>query len=215
MPTVLVTGFDPFENEPINPSWEAVRTLDGQGIAGADIVARQLPTLFGESNKVLGKLLQTLKPDVVIAVGQAGGRAEMAIERIAINVDDARIADNAGKQPIDIAIASDGPAAYFSTLPIKTIVRELRAGGVPASVSQTAGTFVCNHVFYGLMHAIARHKLPTRGGFIHIPYLPSQAAKHPGQPSMAHDTIVTGLRIAIETTLRTLHDVRETGGQLH
>lgn len=94
-------------------------------------------------------------------------------------------------------------------------MRELRAGGVPASVSQTAGTFVCNHVFYGLMHAISRHKLPTRGGFIHIPYLPSQAAKHPGQPSMAHDTIVTGLRIAIETTLRTLHDVRETGGQLH
>ena len=113
MPTVLVTGFDPFENEPINPSWEAVRTLDGQGIAGAEIIARQLPTIFGESNKVLGKLLQTLHPDVVIAVGQAGGRAEMAIERIAINVDDARIADNAGKQPIDIAIASDGRRRIF------------------------------------------------------------------------------------------------------
>ena len=122
MPTVLVTGFDPFENEPINPSWEAVRTLDGQGIAGADIVARQLPTIFGESNKVLGKLLQTLQPDVVIAVGQAGGRAEMAIERVAINVDDARIADNAGKQPIDIAIASDGPVSYTHlTLPTNTV----------------------------------------------------------------------------------------------
>jgi pyroglutamyl-peptidase len=215
MPTVLVTGFDPFENEPVNPSWEAVRTLDGQGIAGADIIARQLPTVFGESTKLLGKLLQTLRPDVVIAVGQAGGRAEMSIERIAINVDDARIADNAGKQPIDVAIEHDGPAAYFSTLPIKAIVRELRAGGIPASVSQTAGTFVCNHVFYGLMHAIARHNLPTRGGFIHIPYLPSQAAKHPGLPSLAHDTVVAGLRIAIETTLRCPEDIRETGGQLH
>jgi len=215
MSTVLVTGFDPFENEPVNPSWEAVRTLDGQGIAGAEIIARQLPTVFAESNKVLGKLLQTLQPDVVIAVGQAGGRTDMSIERVAINVDDARIADNAGKQPIDIAIASDGPAAYFSTLPIKAIVRELRAGGVPASVSQTAGTFVCNHVFYGLMHAIARHNLPTRGGFIHIPYLPSQAAKHPGQPSLAQEAVIAGLRIAIETTLRTQYDVRETGGQLH
>ena len=215
MPTVLVTGFDPFENEPINPSWEAVCTLDGQGIAGADIMARQLPTVFGESNKVLGKLLQTLHPDVVIAVGQAGGRAEMSIERIAINVDDARIADNAGKQPIDVAIEHDGPAAYFSTLPIKAIVRDLRAGGIPAAVSQTAGTFVCNHVFYGLMHAIARQKLPTRGGFLHIPYLPSQAAKHPGQPSMAHDVLVAGLRIVIETTLRNTQDIRETGGQLH
>lgn len=215
MPTVLVTGFDPFENEPLNPSWEAVRTLDGQGIAGAEIIARQLPTVFGESNRVLGKLLQTLRPDVVIAVGQAGGRPEMSIERIAINVDDARIADNAGKQPIDTVIAGDGPAAYFSTLPIKAIVRELRVGGIPASVSQTAGTFVCNHVFYGLMHAIARQNLPTRGGFIHIPYLPSQAAKHPGQPSLAHDTVIAGLRIAIETTLRRPEDIRETGGQLH
>ena len=215
MPTVLVTGFDPFESEPVNPSWEAVRTLDGQGISGADIFARQLPTVFGESRKVLGSLLQTLHPNVVIAVGQAGGRAEMSIERIAINVDDARIADNAGKQPIDVAIEHDGPSAYFSTLPIKAIVRELRAGGIPAAVSQTAGTFVCNHVFYGLMHAIARQKLPMRGGFIHIPYLPSQAAKHPGQPSMAHDTLVTGLRIIIETTLRNAQDIRETGGQLH
>ena len=215
MPTVLVTGFDPFESEPVNPSWEAVRTLDGQGISGADIFARQLPTVFGESRKVLGSLLQTLHPNVVIAVGQAGGRAEMSIERIAINVDDARIADNAGKQPIDVAIEHDGPSAYFSTLPIKAIVRELRAGGIPAAVSQTAGTFVCNHVFYGLMHAIARQKLPMRGGFIHIPYLPSQAAKHPGQPSMAHDTLVAGLRIIIETTLRNAQDIRETGGQLH
>ncbi|MEQ6350759.1 pyroglutamyl-peptidase I [Ralstonia pseudosolanacearum] len=215
MPTVLVTGFDPFENEPVNPSWEAVRTLDGQGIAGADIVTRQLPTVFGESIRVLDRLLMSLRPDVVIAVGQAGGRAEMAIERVAINVDDARIADNAGRQPIDTAIVAGGPAAYFSTLPIKAIVHELRAAGVPASVSQTAGTFVCNHVFYGLMHAIAHHGLHARGGFIHIPYLPAQAAGHPGQPSMAHDTVVAGLRIAIETTLRRQEDIREADGQLH
>jgi pyroglutamyl-peptidase len=215
MPTVLVTGFDPFENEPINPSWEAVRTLDGQGIAGADIVARQLPTIFGESNKVLGKLLQTLRPDVVIAVGQAGGRAEMAIERIAINVDDARIADNAGKQPIDIAIASDGPAAYFSTLPIKAIVQTLREAGVPAGVSQSAGTYNCNHLFYGLMHHIATRAPHVRGGFIHVPTTPELAARHAGRPSLAIDTQIEGIRLAVRTALATRADLKVSGGAVH
>jgi len=149
-------------------------------------------------------------------VGQAGGRTELSIERVAINVDDARIADNAGAQPIDLTIAADGPAAYFATLPIKAIVRDLRAAGVPAMVSQTAGTFVCNHVFYGLMDGIARHGLTgTRGGFIHIPYLPEQAARHPGAPSLALDTLIAGLRVAVQTTLTTDADIREQGGQLH
>lgn len=217
MRTVLLTGFEPFENEPVNPSWEAVRALDGQRVGDdAVIVARQLPCVFGAAIAGMAALLEALKPDVVIAVGQAGGRTEMSIERIAINVDDARIADNAGAQPIDATIAADGPAAYFSTLPIKAITRDLRAAGVPAMVSQTAGTFVCNHVFYGLMHALAsRGAGGTRGGFIHIPYLPEQAARHPGAPSLALDTLIAGLRVAVATTLATSNDVREQGGQLH
>lgn len=216
MRTVLLTGFEPFDKEPVNPSWEAVRALDGQRVGDAIIVARQLPCVFGAAITGIEALLDELKPDVVIAVGQAGGRTELSIERIAINVDDARIADNAGAQPIDVTIAAAGPAAYFATLPIKAITRDLRAAGVPAMVSQTAGTFVCNHVFYGLMHALAqRGNAHTRGGFIHIPYLPEQAARHPGAPSLALDTLIAGLRVAVATTLATTDDVREQGGQLH
>lgn len=215
MPTVLITGFEPFDNEPVNPSWEAVQALDGAQVAGARVVARQLPCVFGKTIEVLQTAIAELHPVLVISVGQAGGRAEMSVERVAINVDDARIPDNDGQQPVDTPIDADGPAAYFSCLPIKAIVRAMRDGGVPAVVSQTAGTFVCNHVFYGLMHALARLVPSIRGGFIHIPYLPSQAAAHPGQPSMALDTVVKGLRLAIETALSVKHDVRETGGQLH
>jgi pyroglutamyl-peptidase len=216
MRTVLLTGFEPFENEPINPSWEAVRALDGERVGDAVIVARQLPCVFGAAIEAMGALVGELKPELVIAVGQAGGRAEMSVERVAINVDDARIADNAGEQPIDTAIVSGGPAAYFSSLPIKAIVRDMRAAGVPASVSQTAGTFVCNHVFYGLMHLLAAHsRSGVRGGFIHIPYLPEQAARHPGQPSLSQDTMVKGIRQAVATALSTDADIREQGGQLH
>ncbi|WP_404992301.1 pyroglutamyl-peptidase I [Cupriavidus pauculus] len=214
--TVLLTGFEPFEQEPINPSWEAVRALDGERVGDATIVARQLPCVFGKAIDAMAALVAEVRPDVVIAVGQAGGRTEMSIERVAINVDDARIADNAGAQPIDVTIAPDGPAAYFSSLPIKAIVRDMRAAGVPAMVSQTAGTFVCNHVFYGLMHTLAQRGVAAaRGGFIHIPYLPEQAARHPGAPSLALDTLIAGLRVAIATTLSTQADIREQGGQLH
>lgn len=214
--TVLLTGFEPFEQEPINPSWEAVRALDGARFGDAVVVARQLPCVFGKAIDAMAGLVASLQPDVVIAVGQAGGRTELSIERVGINVDDARIADNAGAQPVDLAIAPDGPAAYFSTLPIKAIVRDLRAAGVPAMVSQTAGTFVCNHVFYGLMHTLAQRGLSgVRGGFIHIPYLPEQAARHPGAPSLALDTLIAGLRVAVATTLSTETDIREQGGQLH
>jgi pyroglutamyl-peptidase len=216
MRTVLLTGFEPFENEPINPSWEAVRALDGERIGDAVVVARQLPCVFGVAIDAMDALLRELEPAVAIAVGQAGGRMEMSVERVAINVDDARIADNAGAQPIDTVIAAQGPAAYFSTLPIKAIARDMRAAGVPAAVSQTAGTFVCNHVFYGLMHCLATlGGAGVRGGFIHIPYLPEQAARHPGQPSMSLEMMIRGIRQAVATTLATEVDVREQGGQLH
>jgi pyroglutamyl-peptidase len=157
--------------------------------------------------------IDELGPVLVIAVGQAGGRSDISVERVAINVDDAPIPDNQKRQLVDQPIVADGPAAYFSTLPIKAIVRALRAAELPASVSQTAGTFVCNHVFYGLMHQTAGRAL--RAGFIHIPYLPGQAAAHPGAPSMALADMVAALRIAIEVALVAQEDAREAGGQTH
>lgn len=154
MKTVLITGFEPFGGESVNPSWEVVSGLDNAIIAGCRVVARQLPCVFGDSLTVLNSAIETLSPSLVLAVGQAGGRTDITVERVAINVDDARIADNRGQQPVDEPIVADGPAAWFSTLPIKAMVTAMRSAGIPASVSQTAGTFVCNHVMYGLLHKL-------------------------------------------------------------
>ncbi|NRH42110.1 pyroglutamyl-peptidase I [Pseudomonas sp. MS15a(2019)] len=210
--TLLLTGFAPFGGEELNPSWEAVRRLDGERLGDLPVVAAQLPTEFGAALRVLDELLDRHRPTLVVAVGQAGGRAELSLERIAINVDDARIPDNVGRQPIDEPVVPGGPAAYFSTLPIKAMVHALRAAGFPAAVSQTAGTFVCNHVFYGLQHRL--QGTGVRGGFIHIPYLPAQAANQPGAPSMALETLVAGLRLALTCAATTQADLREGGGQL-
>jgi pyroglutamyl-peptidase len=182
------------------------------------VVVQRVPCVFGAAITTLRAAIDAAAPLLVIGVGQAEGRIEMSIERVAINLDDGRIPDNAGRQPVDVAIEADGPAAYFATLPIKAITRALRAGGIPAAVSQTAGTFVCNHVFYGLMHYLATRPggaHGTRGGFIHVPMLPEQAARHPGRPSMALATLGAGLRIAIETALALEQDIAETGGALN
>ncbi len=211
--TVLLTGFEPFNKETINPAWEAVRLLEGWTGAGFRVEVRQLPCVFGAANVALQDAVAAVQPDVVIAVGQAGGRVDFSVERVAINVDDAPIADNAQRQLVDEPIVADGPAAYFSTLPIKAIVAALRAAGLPASVSQTAGTFVCNHVFYGLMHRVAG--TAVRAGFIHIPYLPEQAARFPGTASMALADMVRGLKVAVETAVAVDVDVRAAGGNTH
>lgn len=213
-PRVLLTGFEPFDGEPVNPSWEAARALDGWQTGRAIVHARQMPCVFGAAIDTLSEAIADIQPQLVLCVGQAGGRSEVSIERVAINLDDGRIADNAGRQPIDLPVVPGGPAAYFSSLPIKAMVRDLRAAGVPASVSNTAGTFVCNHIFYGLMHLLAG-KPGVRGGFLHIPYLPQQAARFPGAPSMALATLIDALRIAVATASTVHDDVRETGGQLH
>ncbi|CAM6244304.1 MULTISPECIES: pyroglutamyl-peptidase I [Citrobacter] len=214
MKTVLITGFEPFGGEQINPSWEVVSRLDNAIIRGCRVVARQLPCVFGESLSVLNAAIDALSPALVLAVGQAGGRSDITVERVAINVDDARIADNKGQQPVDMPIVIDGPAAWFSTLPIKAMVSAMREAGVPASVSQTAGTFVCNHVMYGLLHKLSGLS-EVKGGFIHIPYLPQQAAAHPGAPSMAAETVRQALEIAIETALQVEKDLVVTGGATH
>jgi len=213
---VLITGFDPFDKEAVNPSWEAARALDGWHCDGAEVHARRISCIFGTALRELDAAIDELQPALVLCIGQAGGRSEISPERVAINVDDGRIPDNAGRQPIDLPVVAGAPAGYFSTLPIKAIVRDLRAAGIPASVSNTAGTFVCNHLFYGLMHRLAtRSAAGQRGGFIHIPYLPAQVARLPGQPSMALETVVAALRVAVRTSLAVREDVREGGGQLH
>ncbi|SFN57010.1 pyroglutamyl-peptidase [Candidatus Pantoea varia] len=215
MKTVLMTAFEPFGGETINPSWEALRALEGRQIGGATIVTRQLPVVFSEVLHVLNQALEEIKPDAILSVGQAGGRSDITVERIGINVDDARIPDNAGHQPVDEPIVAGGPAAYFSRLPIKAIVAAVREAGIPASVSQTAGTFTCNRVMYGLLHWLEQQKSPARGGFIHIPYLPEQAALHPGAPSMAVATIIQALEIAVKVTLETSEDIKQAGGATH
>lgn len=212
-PTVLITGFEPFGGQPINPSALAVRALDGRELAGRRLVAEVLPVVFGDAISALRRRLHALRPELVICVGEAGGHPHLAVERVAINVNDARIPDNAGAQPIDRAIAPMGPVGYWSTLPIKAIVAAINERGIPAAVSQTAGTFVCNHVFYGLMELLAK-KPAVRGGFIHVPFLPEQAAGT-GKPSLPLEQIVQGLEIAIATALTTRRDVRLVGGATH
>ncbi|RBP13590.1 pyroglutamyl-peptidase I [Pseudocitrobacter faecalis] len=214
MRTVLITGFEPFDGEAVNPSWEVVSRLDNAIIGGCRVVARQLPCVFGEALIELNAAIDALSPTLVLSVGQAGGRTDISVERVAINVDDARIPDNRGNQPVDTPIVRNGPAAWLSSLPIKAIVSALRDAGIPASVSQTAGTFVCNHVMYGLLHKLSG--MPeAKGGFIHIPYLPQQAAAHPGAPSMAAETVRQGLELAIATALQVENDIQVTGGATH
>lgn len=213
-PRVLLTGFEPFGGETVNPSWEAVRALRGRRIAGHRIEVARLPTAFGDALTALGAALAASRPRLVIAVGQAGGRDRLSLERIAINIDDARIADNRGRQPIDQPVIAGAPAAYFGTLPIKAALAALTDAGIPAAISQSAGTYVCNHVFYGLMHALEqRHGV--RGGFVHIPFLPAQAVQHRGAPSMALDTVIAALRLIVEVSLRTDGDARIAAGATH
>lgn len=214
--TVLLTGFEPFNKATVNPAWEAVRALEGWRGEHFRVEVRQLPCVFGDAIEDIVAMVDELHPDVVIAVGQAGGRAEISVERVAINVDDAAILDNGGQQPVDAPIAPDGPAAYFSTLPIKAIVHALRAQGLNAGVSQTAGTFVCNHVFYGLMHHAAGLGEPVKAGFIHVPFLPEQAAARPdAPPSMALEDIIAGIRLAVEVSVAVDTDLVEAGGATH
>lgn len=196
MPKLLLTAFEPFGGDAINPSQEIVRRLEG---SRPDVATLVLPCVFDDALSALDDALARHAPDVVIALGQAADRAEINVERIAVNLSDARIADNAGKQPIDSPVIADGPPAYFSTLPVKAIVAALNGAGIPAALSLSAGSFVCNHVFYGLAHRIAAGGGPRRGGFIHLPCLPEQAT--PGRPGMALETMLAGVQLAVETTL--------------
>ena len=197
---ILVTGFEPFGKEKINPALEAVKKLDNK-INGAKIVKTKIPTIFKKAIEKLEKEIEKEKPDIVICVGQAGGRSKITVERVAINIDDATIKDNEGNKPLDNKIFKDGKNAYFSRLPIKTIVKEMTKNKIPASISNTAGTFVCNHLMYGLLYLIDKKYPNIWGGFIHVPFIPEQTL-HKEAPSMSLDEIIKGLTVAISVTVK-------------
>lgn len=198
---ILVTGFDPFGGERVNPAWEAVRRLP-ETLDGAALVKLELPTVFGLSARLLEAAIETHRPDMVLCVGQAGGSAALAIERVAVNLQDAAVPDNAGNRPVDEPVRADGPAAYFSTLPVKAMAAALAEAGIPAVLSCSAGTYVCNSLMYALLDALARRYPDIRGGFLHVPYTLEQAAARPaGTPGMALEEISRGLEAAIRAAL--------------
>ena len=198
---IIVTGFDPFGGETINPSIECVKALPE--IEGVELIRLELPTVFKESAKRLNEVINDVKPDAVLSVGQAGGRPEITMERIAINVDDARIPDNISQQPIDETIQTEGEAAYFTTLPIKRIVKAIREAGISAEVSNSAGTFVCNHIMYQSLFAATKADKPFKAGFMHIPFIPEQTTD---KPSLPLEESTKALQIAIETIRDYIND---------
>lgn len=208
-PAVLLTGFAPFAGEALNPSWQAVRVFDGRSIGQHRVVAVELPVEFGASLTALRRALRAVRPRVAVAFGLAGGRATVSIERVAINLIDARIPDNAGVQPIDVPVLRRGPAAYFSTLPIKATLAALQRAEIPADISQTAGTYVCNQLFYVLMQVARRQQM--QAGFVHLPWLPEQAARH-AAPGMPLVQMQQAIEIIVRTALGTGRDVRISGG---
>ncbi|MFS9242229.1 pyroglutamyl-peptidase I [Streptococcus infantis] len=212
---ILVTGFDPFGGEKVNPALEAVKSLPSV-IHGAEIRWVEIPTVFYQSAEILETEIVRYQPDVVLCIGQAGGRASLTPERVAINQDDARIPDNQGNQPIDTPIRLDGEAAYFSTLPIKAIVQAIKEVGLPATVSNTAGTFVCNHLMYQVLY-LADKKFPNmRAGFMHIPYMTEQVVNKPNTASMCLRDIVRGIEAAIGAIVDYKDkDLKIVGGETH
>lgn len=210
---ILVTGFDPFGGEKINPAYEAVRALESE-INGCSIISREIPTVFGRSIELLGKTIEEIKPDIVICVGQAGGRAKITVERIAMNICDARIPDNEGNQPIGEAIHKDGSDGYFSNLPINRMARMMNDNNIPAEVSNTAGTYVCNYLMYGLMHLIKTKYKNIRGGFIHVPYINEQVLDKKDVPSMNLADVTLGLKYAIIGAIDPSSDDKVIGGEI-
>ena len=200
---ILLTAFEPFGKDEKNAAQE-VMALVRDEIAGAKIVKRTLPVVFGKSVGTALSFILREKPDAVLSLGQAGGRAELTPERIAMNLDDARIPDNEGNQPADQPIAPDGPAAYFSTLPVKAMADAILRAGVPASVSNSAGTYVCNHLMYGVLHALVRSRSKVRAGFLHIPYLHEQTLSRPGVPSLSREDAVRGVEAALRAIVENL-----------
>lgn len=210
---VLITGFDPFGGEKINPAWEAVKGIKDI-IEGAKIIKLEIPTVFNKSIEKVKEAMELEKPDIVLCIGQAGGRYDITIERVAINVDDARIEDNEKNQPIDIPVFEDGENAYFSNLPIKAMVEEIKGQGIPASISNSAGTFVCNHIMYGVLYHINKTYKNMRGGFIHVPFINEQVLDKKNQPYMPVEHISKAIEAAIKAAVINNEDIKKSGGAI-
>ena len=212
---VLVTGFDAFGGEMLNAAYEAVKLLPDV-VADAQIVKEEVPTVYGKCGEVLERAIEKHRPDAVLCVGQAGGRSVISVEKVAVNIAEARIPDNDMQQPSDQSAVEGGPAAYFSNLPVKAMVESVKRHGIPSSISYTAGTFVCNDIMYRLLHLIEQKYPEMRGGFIHVPFETAQVTERPdGTPSMSAATIAKGLEYAIEAIVKTEHDIRGPAGQTH
>lgn len=210
---ILITGFDPFGGESINPALEAVKMLPDT-VLDNEVIKLEIPTVFRKSLEAIEKAVELHNPDVMISVGQASGRFAIMPERVAINLDDARIPDNEGNQPIDEVIFEDGENAYFSNLPIKAMVEEMKNSGIPGAVSNTAGTFVCNHVMYGVLHMINTKHKNIRGGFIHVPCIPEQVINKSNIPSMSKEDITKGLEACIRAIIKNDSDIKSVGGAI-
>lgn len=192
---ILITAFEPFGGEKVNPALEAMKLLPDK-IGEAQILKLELPTVFKKSIEKVWQHIDEYEPDIVISLGQAGGRACISIERVAINIDDTTMADNEGNMPVDQPIFKDGENAYFSNLPIKNMVEDIKKAGIPANISNTAGTYVCNHVMYGILYKIHKERLNIKAGFIHVPFIPEQVVNKPEKPSMSLENIVKAVEIA-------------------
>ena len=202
MKKLLITGFQPFDGESVNPALEVAKGLQGKTINGYEVIAREIPVVRFEALKAVQAAIEELQPNAVITIGQAGGRPDITVERVGINIDDFRIPDNKGNQPIDEPVVTGGPVAYWATLPIKKMVANVKAQGIPASVSNSAGTYVCNHLLYGLLHYLTTQgKTAIPAGFIHTPYLPEQMAVRSGKDAqvatMSLDTLLKGFEAMI------------------
>lgn len=212
---ILITGFDPFGGESVNPAFEAVKLLPDT-IAGAEIIKLEIPTVFSKCGPAVEAGIEKYNPDVIINVGQAGGRSCVTIEKVAINLAEARIPDNDGEQPRDEAIQADGENAYFSLLPVNAIVQNVRAHGLPCHVSYTAGTYVCNAVMYQVLYMIDKTYTNLRAGFIHVPFAVEQVVdKANGMASMSVHDIAKSIEYAIEATVNHKEDIAGDGGTTH
>ncbi len=212
---VLVTGFDPFGGEPVNPAFEAVKMLPDE-IAGAEIIKLEIPTVFSKCGPAVEAGLKKYEPDIVINVGQAGGRSCVTIEQVAVNLAEARIPDNDGEQPSDEPVQKDGAPAYYATIPVKAIVKNIRDHGIPCHISYTAGTYVCNCIMYNVLHMAATKYNNIRAGFIHVPFAAQQAVEKPnGTPFMSLEMIAKSLECAIEATVKNEQDITEIMGETH
>jgi len=211
---VLVTGFDPFGGESINPAFEAVKALPDT-LGTIEIIKKEIPTVFYKSLDCIDGLINTFSPDIIICVGQAGGRSDISIEKVGINLNEARIPDNEGNQPQNKPVYSDGETAYFSNLPLKGMIKDLHASKVPASISYTAGTYVCNHVLYGVSYLVDKKYSHIKSGFIHVPFLPEQVVGKSNMPSMTVETITKALEICIKACEKYETDIEYISGTTH